>query len=99
MNRGKRKHSLSEAESPKVQQRQLRQWRPKTQMDAEDAKAQQNGDSVTADTRTVGRAEAAAGASMSRHTEQHRPLASGDGGGRMGLPQRQPLSTANDDGE
>jgi hypothetical protein len=68
-------------------------------MDAEDTKAQQNGGSVTTETCTEGRAEAAAGASMSRHNEQHRPLASGDGGGRMVFPQRQPLATTNDDGE
>ncbi|KAF8196479.1 hypothetical protein BJ912DRAFT_1040092 [Pholiota molesta] len=97
MNRGKHKHSLSEAESPRSQQRQLLQLRREIQMDAEDTKAQQNGGSVTTETRTEGRAEAAAGPLMSRHTEQNRPLASGDGGGRMVLPQRQPLATTNDD--
>ncbi|KAF8196465.1 hypothetical protein BJ912DRAFT_955294 [Pholiota molesta] len=93
MNRGKRKHSLSEAESPRSQQRQLR---PKMQMDAGEANARQDGGYVMTDPHTEGRAEAAAGASMSRHTQQ--PLAPGDGGGHMALPQRQPLATTNDDG-
>ncbi|KAF8196457.1 hypothetical protein BJ912DRAFT_111544 [Pholiota molesta] len=93
MNRGKRKHSLCEAESPRTQQRQLR---AKMQMDAGGTNARQDGGDVTADPCTEGRAEAAAGASMSRHTQQ--PLAPGSGGGRMALAQRQPLSTTNGDG-
>jgi hypothetical protein len=94
MNRGKRKHSLSEAESPRSQQRQLR---PKMQMDAGETKAQQEGGSMMTDPRMEGRAQVPAGALMSHRTQQ--PLAPGDGGGRMVLPQRQPPSTTNDDGE